>query len=532
MTRQDIRTRGGKVAGGIPHRGAVVLVAVLAAVAMIASSVSVVLLRADAATTRTSTSLRHSQSRAAAWSGVRAAMSELAASRNLLLRGGVPEVTGAWLLARTAETPAMTVRLIDLGPTEGVLLQSEAAKLNLNRIEEWTASRSALLSEADESAILARVSAGPVGSVAELCGWMGITVDRVYGSVLGTHAASIGHEQAWRGAVSGDGPMSGGSGALPALSDSCTVYSADPNVQVGIGPDGAGYAGAERINLGLGWTEELAMPIARRFGADAVSVSRQVIQSGSSLKTMKDVVGLLRRMGVPVRQWASFLDAFTTTADPFVIGRVDILRADVATIASVPGITPEAAERMVGSRDRLDMSARCEITWPLIEGFLSVEEFEEAVDFIANCSLQWRVMVEAGRARRGPSGSAAGELSDRVVFEAVLDVAGPRARVAYLRDVTALQAIRMMNEEAWASDDAGSWEPAWSPSPSTAGAGSVTGEPVRASGGRVGESDDSGGSSSPGATPVDTPPPAVRAETGVDRRVGRWNAAGVGGGRR
>nr|HRJ50200.1 hypothetical protein [Phycisphaerales bacterium] len=393
MTRQDTRALGGKVAGGIPHRGAVVLVAVLAAVAMLASSVSVVLLRADAATTRTSASLRHSQSRAAAWSGVRAVMSELAASRDLLLRGGVPEVTGTWLLARTADTPAMTVRLIDLGPTEGVLLQSEAAKLNLNRFEEWTASRSVLLSEADESAILAWVSAGPVDSVAELCGWMGITVDRVYGNVLGTDAASIGNGPARREVVAGNGPMPGGSGALPALpalSDAFTVYSADPNVQVGIGPDGAGYAGAERINLGLGWTEDLAMPIARRFGADAVNVSRQVIQSGSSLRTMKDVVGLLRRIGVPVRQWASFLDAFTTTADPFVIGRVDILRADAATIASVPGISPEAAERMVGSRDRLDTSVRSEITWPLIEGILSVEEFEEAVDFIANRSLQWR----------------------------------------------------------------------------------------------------------------------------------------------
>lgn len=522
---------------GRVHRSAVVLIAVLMAVTLLATSASVVLLRADAAMTRTTSSLRHSQSRAAAWSGVRAVLSELSGSRDHLIRGGSPDVTGSWLLARTGELPAMTVRLIDLGPSEGVLLQSEAAKLNLSILERWTDSRTGLLSEADESAILARVSAGPVGSVAELCGWMGITVDRVYGSVLGIDATPAGTLPG----VSGPGvPGAASLPMLPALSDTCTVYSADPNVQVGIGPDGGGYSGAARINLGMGWTEDLVGPITRRFGADAVNVARQAIQGGSSLKTMKDVVGLLRRLGVPVRQWASFLDAFTTTADPFVIGRVDLLRADAATLAAVPGISREAAERIVDSRDRLDTSARREITWPLTEGMLSVEEFEEAVEFITNRSLQWRVMVEAGRARRGPSGSAVGELSDRVVLEAVLDVAGPRARVAYLRDVTALQAVRMMNEEASPADDAGAWEPTWSPSAPAAMSSAEGSEQSP-----VGRSEEGSGAAARAGTTTSggllAPGEEEKASgggedsvvgPGVDRRVGRWNAAGFGGGRR
>ena len=81
--------------------------------------------------------------------------------------------------------------------------------------------------------------------------------------------------------------------------------------------------------------------------------------------------------------------------------------------------------------------------------------FEGIVDLVTTRCMQWRVRVEAGLARAdgagpgigGPvSGAAAGggleslDLRPRVVLEAVIDVASQRPRVAYLRDVTLLEA--------------------------------------------------------------------------------------------
>jgi hypothetical protein len=450
---------------------AVVLMAVMISVAMIASAASIVLLRADAHVTGTAAVLRHSQSRAAALSGVRAALAELTNQRAKLLQGGSPEITGSWTLADAGQGTGLSIRLLDLGPTEGVLFQPEAAKINLNAasIESMTAA-SDLLGFAGErlSAMRAR---GAIGSLSEL-GRAGVSPDRVYGRVLSPDAGST-TTPAMAGAMNAaaspaaTGSLANGSGgsstsgqpatgngamAIPggstALADVCTVFSADPNVQVGISGAGTTYGGMARINLGLGWSEELVEPITKRFGKDAVETTRQLLQNGGEIKSMKDVVGVLRRLGVPNRQWGSLLDAFTTSADPYIIGRVDLLRAPAGVLATIPGIDLAAAERIVAVRDRLDESARREVTWPVLEGILSVEQFELAVDSLTCRTMQWRIIVEAGRPRRLQSGATTAgvhDLTDRVVLEAVLDVAGAQPRIAYLRDVSSLQAVRSIH---------------------------------------------------------------------------------------
>ncbi|HLO40805.1 MAG TPA: hypothetical protein VK176_07260, partial [Phycisphaerales bacterium] len=337
---------------------AVVLMAVMISVAMIASAASIVLLRADAQVTGTAAVLRHSQSRAAALSGVRAALAELQGQRAKLLQGGTPELTGNWTLAEAGQNAGLTIRLVDLGPTEGILLQPEAAKINLNSVAGGMVKRASEVIGLSQERLGAIKERGAIGSLSEL-GRVGVSLDRVYGRVLSPESVSAGSalaagsgtnpkdlDGASTGAVvAGVAPATGISAMNSALADVCTVYSADPNVQVGISGAGTTYGGMPRINLGLGWSEDLVEPITKRFGKDAVETTRQLLKGGGEIKSMKDVVGVLRRLGVPNRQWGSLLDSFTTSADPFVIGRVDLLRAPASVLSTIPGIDEAAAER-------------------------------------------------------------------------------------------------------------------------------------------------------------------------------------------
>lgn len=467
-------------------RRAVVLMAVMIAVTMIAAAASIVLLRADALVTRTGSSLRYSQSRAAAWSGIRSAMAELADQREALLQGDSPTLTGTWTLIESKDAVGVVVRLIDLGavggPAEGTLVQAEGAKVNLNACNPELLGASGVVSADEAQRIGAVRGAGGLGSLADLSRDAAFTVDRIYGRILAPETQTVAggnaemapaapagpsgsgseRDAALSSAASGEpsGAAGGGAGGAgggaksSALADVCTVFSADPNVQVGIAADASKYQGMPRINLGLGWTEDLVEPITERFGKDAVETTKQLLQGGTKFKSMKDVVAVFRQLNVPLRQWGSLLDAFTTSADPFVIGRVDLLRAGEEVLRTVPGIDAASAARIVAVRDRLDGGARREITWPVVEGILTQEQFELAVDSLTNRSMQWRIMVEAGRVRRGAQQGQ--ELTDRVVLECVLDVGGPRPRVAYLREVTALQAVRsMLSSTGSKGDNAG-----------------------------------------------------------------------------
>lgn len=541
----SVVTRAALAPGSRRRRTGVVLLAVMIAVVLISASASVVLLRADAQATRTVSMLRHSQSRAAAWSGVKGVLAELASQRGVLVQGGEPTISASITLVDATERAAVIARLVSLVPGEATVIQSEAAKVNINTVDEAAFGGSTVLDGAELAIVLEHRRVAPLSSLAELCGPPGISIERLYGRVLGADPtlamamvmpgeASVPTAASPGGAAPGGEslvtPSGPGTAGGTALSDVCTVFSADPTIQVGIGPDASTYTGAPRINLGLGWSDELAGPIAERFGTDAVQTTRQLLQGGTRFGSMRDVVGVLKQLGVPTRQWGSLLDAFTTSADPFELGKVDTLRASAAVLATVPGIDASAAERMVAVRDRLDAAVRREITWPLIEGILTPEQFAEAVDWITNRSLQWRVIVEAGRVRRSTTNDTT-ELTDRVVYEAVLDVAGRVPRVAYLREVTALPAVRAMaaapeNDEA--ESDIGF---APEPDPVILPPAAVTpSEAVGLSLDTALTDEKIAAADAPDVAPEEAAP-AAPVPAGVDRRNGRWMVRrGRGGG--
>src|SRR5262249_62111928 len=103
----------------------------------------------------------------------------------------------------------------------------------------------------------------------------------------------------------------------------------------------------------------------------------------------------------------------------------------------------------------LDAATSRSVTWPLTHGILKEDEFLQAADHLTMRSMQWRVRVEAGLIDSTAPDSPFREpgLEDRMAFEAVIDVASERPRIAYLRDVTMMDAAKLMDRTLAAQAD-------------------------------------------------------------------------------
>lgn len=260
-----------------------------------------------------------------------------------------------------------------------------------------------------------------------------------------------------------------------ALASLLTTFSFDPNIQAGVGDEGEQYRGKLRIALSEGWSEDLGRGIAERFGDDAAQAAEQLFKNGAKFERQSQFVATLRQMRVPEAEWPRLLDAFTTTPDEYLTGRIDVNAASARVLRCVPGISEEAAAAIVRTREQLDAAQRLDVSWPVQKGILKGEEFEKSVDYLTTRSMQYRVRVEAGLVTRQASGPVVGaeegrsvRVDDadtrtprargagggadsaeetprhRVVLEAVIDVSSERARVAYMRDVTLMDAAALV----------------------------------------------------------------------------------------
>jgi len=160
-----------------------------------------------------------------------------------------------------------------------------------------------------------------------------------------------------------------------------------------------------------------------------------------------------------------------------VLGLVDINRAARPVLAALPGLDDTTAGELIDARERLAVEDRLAVTWPLDQGIIPPEAFVELVDYITTRSWQWRLSFRVTISDDDPTdtsaesqlaldpfdvdlvgeadefgvpldASAAGGESERAepgpVFEAVFDAAGDRARIAYLREITAAPLIEQL----------------------------------------------------------------------------------------
>lgn len=442
---------------GLKRGRALALIAVLVVVATGALAGTTILYLAEAERAAVSGESQRAQARALAWSGVQVVMSELASQRDGLLRGEPARITDRWVVFEEGRGGERVRGLFRVVPMAGRARVSEAGKLDLN-----TATAEMLAGLPGIDAVIAdriveRRSGRPFTSPLEILDVEGIDGDLYYGDGQ-WHWAGVEDERGLGGLVGGEGD------ALP-LSELVTVFAFDPNLQMGLG-DGAGAAGRKRINLNVTWSERLAEAIAERFGSEAARAVGEIMRQGTEFNRDSDMVRVMRAFNVPHEAWAEILDAFTTTDDEFVLGRVDLNTAPAEVLACIPGIDAEAAEEIVFRRERVADEMRLTRAWPMLEGIVSPEQFEEAVDYLTTRSAQWRFVIEAGievgEGGDGPGGidpppifddmddavwrevDGVGrrELRNRVVLEVVVDVASSRPRIAYLRDATMLPVSR------------------------------------------------------------------------------------------
>ncbi len=351
----------------------------------------------------------------------------------------------------------------------------------------------------------------------------------------------------------------------PAAIDLLTVFAADARQQAGITDDA--QRGTPRVNVNAPWSDNLERALSRSLDKAVAETASRLFIDSPKLETPGDLVRLLDAQGVERDQWPALLDALTTSPDPFRPGVVDINTAPRAVLAALPGLDDSSAAAMVSARERLDADAMRSVTWPLDEGLIDVEAFASLVDVAVTRCLQWRVVLRVtlespdDSADTGETLPMADEFGDIiepdtptetgpfVEFEAVLDAAGPRVRLAYLRERTALEAARAVRALPAFSD---ALDEGPEPRPGSTGDGTLddTGGPMPETGDDAAMTLDDLTNSFfddvPGAPdePITAPPgtaavnqPAddepIAAPTpsgGVDNRLGRWKPARTGRG--
>lgn len=487
------------------------------------------------------TSIREDSSRALLRSGLRVLLTEFEAARPDLLRGGVsldPDSAAASPL-RISEGYVISeiegrrgiVRL--LAHPDDQLAMPESARIDLNRAPRDTLLALPGVTEPVADAIIARRSGRPFESVEELLTLEEVTPELLFGDLEQFARRYRPADEALEDRTAQAQTLLGEA----VLVDLVTVYSADPSVRSALDSAAADTVGAPRFVF--------PGDVISRDGDTLViaEAAREFLtpDEAQRMEGATDEQSLLRRVlsGIAPERRALLLDAVTMSPDPFVLGRVDLTNAPEPVLGALPGLDEDLVAEIMTRRAGLSEARLASIVWPLDEGIITGEQFLEIAPWITTRSLQFRVIIEAGFEvpTEGPrSGDFATlELAQRVVAEAVIDIAGDTPRFAYIRDVTwlaeALQIHSTGMEER--NEDPEQWYDFADPFAPLAGADGPEddGSSFERPGNRADlvRRDLRRNRPQLGADQPDTPTeqvvPAVQPATpeGRDRRIGRWN---------
>jgi hypothetical protein len=159
------------------------------------------------------------------------------------------------------------------------------------------------------------------------------------------------------------------------------------------------------------------------------------------------------------------------------------------------------------------------------EGVLTPQQFSQAIDWITTRPMQFRVRIEAGMATRDERGEIEleGALSRPMTLEAVIDLAGPRARVAYLRDVTHLGLVqeRTREQERIAAEMEVATPPPRPPAPASSPP-DTRGRPDPGGGEKIRRGGDKKAQDAKDSDAELSAQDAATRQPQVDRRIGRW----------
>lgn len=132
--------------------------------------------------------------------------------------------------------------------------------------------------------------------------------------------------------------------------------------------------------------------------------------------------------GIGGEELPELLDRFSASAADRTEGLINVNTAPVAILATVPGIDEPLAEAIVSARKVLTPERRRTLAWLFQDGVVDAARFKEIAPRLTTRSLQFRFWVVGF-----------GLPSKRFrVAEAVIDLAGPRPALMYLRDLSRL----------------------------------------------------------------------------------------------
>lgn len=411
------------------NRRAFIMLAVLVVVsgAVLAVMGMLWLVRADVA--GAATMEQSAQSRCLAWSGLQAVLVRLDAQRDRILDGARPTIDRQLVIYETSDRVGV-VRLLPVGPGDE-RLAAQAGRLDLNHVTTEALAATGLVDPALGSAIIAeREARGGFQSEIDLLGIEGVTPELLYGSLdrVADDWVQVTRAEEPEPASRLARDDQGGRG----LMDVFTVYAFEPMLQ---------RNGRLRINLNTPWSDELGRRLDERFGEGAGQAVRALMEGGVKLDTHAQLLAALRTLQVPVERWGEVLDAVTTRSDELVGGRLDINTASYEALLALPGATPQEAAAIVRTREALGEEVMAEVTWPVLQKVLTPERFEAIASRITTRSWCWRVRLVAGEVH---SDNPDGPLVSPVAWEAVIDLTGPQARLAYLREITMLPVAAML----------------------------------------------------------------------------------------
>jgi len=422
----------------------VVLVAMIVALLLATRIAHVGQVHAIEARTAAREADRRQQARAA----LDVLMAAIDRQRETILVGDVPELRDRYEL-HTAGGRRVVAVLLPVGPG-GERLVAEAAKLDLNHVDAETLGGLDDVGPELADAIIAHrdgLPAGRFGRVEQLLEVEGVTPELLWGPM---------DDLDFSGALSEEGPdraelidLRLDRGTERGLADHVTVYAVEPPLQ---------RDGRLRINLNTEWSSELGDRLDERFGEGTGATVRQIMQS-TTFEDDRVIYETLDRFDLDPTEWPDIVDALTTCTGELQFGCVDLNRADEAVLACLPGLDAELARTIVDARDTIAIEDRATAAWPAAQGLVPTEAYRELGGRVTSRSWTWRVRVAVGELVETEDGSE--PVGGPLVLEAVIDLADPAPRLAYLRDVSMLPlsvglASMMVSETEDRSDRAAS----------------------------------------------------------------------------
>ncbi len=367
------------------------------------------------------------RTRAAGLSAVHAVAARIGSQRSALLEGAAPLIDREILLWESADETA-TATLIPVDALDNpVVAENARVPLATATVESLVASGS--VDERLAGQILAARDAGrrPISIDALLAGpgGDGLSAEELYGD-LEQLARSLSPElgDARERAIQAGIARTEG---RVAMRDLLTALSFEPPVAID---------GTPRLRLDVEWTDDHRGAVDARLGTGSAALLEAAMKEGEP--TIASLFSLWRTRFPEPAQWHAFLDGVTLGDGPHE-HRLDVTRAGLEALRTLPGVSRDIAERIIREREGLPVEARRSIAWIAERGILDAESFDRIVDLATTRSLLWRFRVVARIDRPGsaPQGR-------RAIFEAVVDCSDERPRIAALRDLSGLETVAQM----------------------------------------------------------------------------------------